>query len=136
MRVCGRGSLTGDLVLGVLHALLALAVGSAGLGNVDLGSHSQHSGSMLLKFPISCTGDECEASDRRKRWRGMCGDAEVAIEIILVRCCHHQMPASTLRPTAGFRCGAIPRARDGVRVESPPLQRQDPHMSLRTSSPL
>ena len=32
----GRGSLTGDLVLGVLLAVLALAVGSAGLGNVDL----------------------------------------------------------------------------------------------------
>lgn len=31
------GLLTGDLVLGVLLAVLALAVGSAGLGNVDLG---------------------------------------------------------------------------------------------------
>jgi hypothetical protein len=28
--------LTGDLVLGVLLAVLALAVGSSGLGNVDL----------------------------------------------------------------------------------------------------
>jgi hypothetical protein len=33
----GRASRTGDLVLGVLLAVLALAVGSAGLGNVDLG---------------------------------------------------------------------------------------------------
>jgi hypothetical protein len=33
----GAGRLTGDLVLGVLLAVLALAVGSAGLGNVDLG---------------------------------------------------------------------------------------------------
>ena len=33
----GCGLLTGDLVLGVLLAVLALAVGSAGLGNVDLG---------------------------------------------------------------------------------------------------
>ena len=39
----GRGSLTGDLVLGVLLAVLALAVGSAGLGNVDLRHQSQHS---------------------------------------------------------------------------------------------
>jgi hypothetical protein len=30
------GRLTGDLVLGVLLAVLALAVGSSGLGNVDL----------------------------------------------------------------------------------------------------
>jgi hypothetical protein len=30
------GLLTGDLVLGVLLAVLALAVGSSGLGNVDL----------------------------------------------------------------------------------------------------
>jgi hypothetical protein len=42
MRMGGRGPLTGDLVLGVLLAVLALAVGSAGLGNVDLGSYSQH----------------------------------------------------------------------------------------------
>jgi hypothetical protein len=39
--VCERngryiGLLTGDLVLGVLLAVLALAVGSSGLGNVDL----------------------------------------------------------------------------------------------------
>jgi len=33
---CEGGPLTGDLVLGVLLAVLALAVGSAGLGNVDL----------------------------------------------------------------------------------------------------
>ena len=32
----GCGLLTGDLVLGVLLAVLALAVGTAGLGNVDL----------------------------------------------------------------------------------------------------
>jgi hypothetical protein len=31
------GRLTGNLVLGVLLAVLALAVGSSGLGNVDLG---------------------------------------------------------------------------------------------------
>ena len=39
MRTNGEiaGLLTGDLVLGVLLAVLALAVGSAGLGNVDLG---------------------------------------------------------------------------------------------------
>jgi hypothetical protein len=37
VRMRGRASRTGDLVLGVLLAVLALAVGSAGLGNVDLG---------------------------------------------------------------------------------------------------
>jgi hypothetical protein len=35
-----RGPLTGNLVLGVLLAVLALAVGSAGLGNVDLEGYS------------------------------------------------------------------------------------------------
>jgi hypothetical protein len=33
---CGAGLLTRDLVLGVLLAVLALAVGSSSLGNVDL----------------------------------------------------------------------------------------------------
>ena len=36
------GLLTGDLVLGVLLAVLALAVGSAGLGYVDLKVDCQH----------------------------------------------------------------------------------------------
>ena len=42
--VCCRsncGLLTGDLVLGVLLAVLALAVGTAGLGNVDLSNPCQ-----------------------------------------------------------------------------------------------
>jgi hypothetical protein len=33
----GAGLLTGDLVLGMLLAILALAVGSSSLGNIDLG---------------------------------------------------------------------------------------------------
>lgn len=37
----GCGLLTGDLVLGVLLAVLALAVGTAGLGNVDLNNPRQ-----------------------------------------------------------------------------------------------
>jgi hypothetical protein len=37
----GCGLLTGDLVLGVLLAVLALAVGTAGLGNVDLSNPRQ-----------------------------------------------------------------------------------------------
>ena len=37
----GCGLLTGDLVLGVLLAVLALAVGTAGLGNVDLNTLRQ-----------------------------------------------------------------------------------------------
>ena len=44
------GLLTGDLVLGVLLAVLALAVGTAGLGNVDLNSNCQ---------PMSVAGVRC-----------------------------------------------------------------------------
>ena len=46
----GCGLLTGDLVLGVLLAVLALAVGTAGLGNVDLNSNCQ---------PVSVAGVRC-----------------------------------------------------------------------------
>jgi hypothetical protein len=46
----GCGLLTGDLVLGVLLAVLALAVGTAGLGNVDLNSNCQ---------PMSVAGVRC-----------------------------------------------------------------------------
>ena len=46
----GRASRTGDLVLGVLLAVLALAVGTAGLGNVDLNSNCQ---------PMSVAGVRC-----------------------------------------------------------------------------
>jgi len=43
----------GDLVLGVLLAVLALAVGSAGLGYVDLRVRSQHSHIMgWFSFPF------------------------------------------------------------------------------------
>jgi hypothetical protein len=46
----GAGLLTGDLVLGVLLAVLALAVGSAGLGNVDLMAcqHAAHAVTVIL----------------------------------------------------------------------------------------
>jgi hypothetical protein len=43
------GLVLGDLVLGVLPALLALAVGLAGLGNVDLSSRSRNQHSSIAR---------------------------------------------------------------------------------------
>jgi hypothetical protein len=47
------GLLTGNLVLGVLLAVLALAVGSSGLGNVDLGQN------VRTKFTLSSIRRNC-----------------------------------------------------------------------------
>jgi hypothetical protein len=68
VRMRGRASRTGDLVLGVLFAVLAFAVGSAGLGNVDLGWKSA-SVINALKLPVSFASDECGTSERKRRWR-------------------------------------------------------------------
>ena len=43
------GLLTGDLVLGVLLAVLALAVGTAGLGNVDLSNPCQRMSIVIMR---------------------------------------------------------------------------------------
>jgi hypothetical protein len=89
-----RGPLTGDLVLGVLLAVLALAVGSAGLGNVDLRHTSQHLSDDLL---CSCCGfprtaEHATRADRRyrrerrlrsMRWRRLVRMGErVRVEIV------------------------------------------------------
>lgn len=46
----GCGLLTGDLVLGVLLAVLALAVGTAGLGNVDLNNPRQRMSTTISRL--------------------------------------------------------------------------------------
>ena len=68
---CKRGPLTGDLVLGVLLAVLALAVGSAGLGNVDLGYESQPlSLDFLFKQSFFATKYATRVSERcRREWQ-------------------------------------------------------------------
>jgi hypothetical protein len=53
----------GDLVLCVLAALLALAVGVSGLGNVDLFAEKQKTPCQLLLFP--CARDAAPQSNHR-----------------------------------------------------------------------
>jgi hypothetical protein len=66
VQVYRGGLLTGDLVLGVLLAVTALAVGSAGLGNVDLKHCCQHcpANSSLLLFGYCLRADRCDTSGR------------------------------------------------------------------------
>lgn len=86
-RGLGCGLLTGDLVLGVLLAVLALAVGTAGLGNVDLNSNCQ---------PVSVAGVRCaqrwvrvsvgcSMSERGvvTMWRRAFGDGRLAVSLEL-----------------------------------------------------
>lgn len=53
------GLLTGDLVLGVLLAVLALAVGTAGLGNVDLSNPCQR-----MSIAVTRTSDTVHREPR------------------------------------------------------------------------
>jgi hypothetical protein len=92
----GGGLLTSDLVLGVLLAVLALAVGTAGLGNVDLNSNCQ---------PMSVAVVRC--AQRWIRASVGCSMSERDVEAVWWRAFGNRRAAMSLelegeRPTGRF----------------------------------